>query len=97
MIGSTFRQGMCFFNSPTFWFEHTGNVGGLFMFKKIRNDYSLSEAKGPSLFYDNTSLDEIVISTNIDDSGNAYIDGIANGYNITLYNEKYHEIKGKKK
>lgn len=96
MIGSTFRQGMCFFNSPTFWFEHTGNVGGLFMFKKIRNDYSLSETKGPSLFYDNTSLGEIVISTNIDDSGNAYIDGITNGYNITLYNEKYHEIKGKK-
>jgi hypothetical protein len=95
MVGSTFNQGMCFFNSPTFWLQHTGNLGGLFMFKKISGE-NKGKFTNSKLFHDVTSVDEIVISTNVDDSGKSYIDGITNGHNITLYNRQYHNTTGKK-
>ena len=88
-VGSTFKQGMCFFNSPTFWQQHTGDSGALFMFKRI-NDFEGGEASDSGLYNDNKSYNEIVISTHINENGEVYIDGITNGNNITYYNQDYH-------
>ena len=88
-VGSTFKQGMCFFNSPTFWQQHTGDSGALFMFKRI-NDFDNGERVDTQLFNDDKSYNEIVISTHIDENGEVYIDGITNGNNITYYNQKHH-------
>lgn len=88
-VGSTFKQGMCFFNSPTFWQQHTGDSGALFMFKRIE-DFNDGERVDTALFNDNKSYNEIVISTHIDENGEVYIDGITNGNNITYYNQEHH-------
>ena len=88
-IGNTFKQGMCFFNSPTFWQQHTGDSGALFMFKRI-NDYDSDELSDSGLYNDQKSFNEIVISTHINEDGEVYIDGITNGNNVTYYNADYH-------
>ena len=95
-IGSKFNQGMCFFNSPTFWQQHTGDSGALFMFKKkieydkegniIRTD----NVNDGGFYKDDRAKDEIVISTHLDENGEVYYDGITNGYNVTLYDPKAH-------
>jgi hypothetical protein len=88
-VGSTFKQGMCFFNSPTFWQQHTGDSGALFMFKRVE-DYNGGRNDNNGLYPDNKSYNEIVISTHIDENGEVYIDGITNGNNITYYNKEHH-------
>lgn len=97
-IGRRFNQGMCFFNSPTFWQFHTGDSGALFMFKKhVQYDKDGNKLRSESdnfkneFYKDDVAKDEIVISTQLDEDGNVYIDGITNGYNKTLYNVNHHK------
>lgn len=88
-VGSSFTQGMCFFNSPTFWQQHTGDSGALFMFKRIEN-FNGGDYLENGLFNDNKAYNEIVISTHLDENGGVYIDGITNGNNVTYYNQEHH-------
>lgn len=83
-VGSFFTQGMCYLSSDSFFHEHMGDGGILFMFKQSQNVVREPMSR---FFNNNKSFNELGIATKIKENGQIIIESITNGNNQSLYNE----------
>lgn len=84
-VGSFFTQGMCYLSSDSFFHEHMGDGGVLFMFKQSQK----IQQEPMSEFFNNTkSFNELGIATKVKENGEIIIGSITNGNNQSLYNAK---------
>lgn len=82
-VSSFFKQNMCYLSSDSFFHEHMGDCGVLFMFKKIEET---QVAPISEFFNDNKSFNELGIAVKLNEDGTIIIESITNGNNQSLYN-----------
>lgn len=84
-VGSFFTQGMCYLSSDTFFRDHMGDSGVLFMFKQ--KDSTLQQPFS-KFFHSEKTFNELGIATKVKENGEIIIESITNGENNSLYNKE---------
>ena len=84
-VGSFFTQGMCYLSSDTFFRDHMGDGGVLFMFKQKD---STPQQPFSKFFHSEKTFNELGIATKVKENGEIIIESITNGENNSLYNKE---------